>query len=480
MHPPTGLAGRLTVLSLAALVLLAAVPAVAAAAPHLRRGSVRTLSADDDIPGVVLASPLPATGSRTGTLNDENDSDDVYSLPLAVGQTVQLTVTGAPGTDFYVDLYGPDAGHIMQDYPVAVSESDGYPRVVDFTAGTAGPYYADVYTDSGSGAYTLSWHVTDPPVPMSRVAGADRYQTAIQISKATFAKGTTASVVLATGQDFADALAASALAGSYGCPILLTQTATLPAGVLGEIDRLRGATAGTVLVVGSTAAVSRHVEDLLTGHGLAVDRIAGGNRYATAAAIAERVRAHETSAGRSPSSEVFVCNGMNFPDALAVAPYAYSQRMPILLVQPWALPSATASEFATYAPLKAYVVGDTPAVGAAVEASLPVGATERLKGPNRYDTARAVADAALAKPWATPGLVGVVTGRAFPDALGGAALVGSRGGVMLLTEPWYLVGQADGLIHAQRAKVADVRFFGSKKAVFDDVVGDVVYSLTQP
>ena len=91
-----------------------------------------------------------------------------------------------------------------------------------------------------------------------RLWGTDRYQTALQISKESFSAST--KVFIATGWDFPDALAGSALAGYLEAPILLTRPDRLPDGLLEELDRLG---AKDVFILGGEGAVLREVKTAL-------------------------------------------------------------------------------------------------------------------------------------------------------------------------------------------------------------------------
>ena len=55
---------------------------------------------------------------------------------------------------------------------------------------------------------------------VTRLGGDNRYQTMAKIVSTGFT--TSDSVVVATGQNFPDALSASALAGALDCPVVLT------------------------------------------------------------------------------------------------------------------------------------------------------------------------------------------------------------------------------------------------------------------
>lgn len=90
---------------------------------------------------------------------------------------------------------------------------------------------------------------------------------------------------VATGGNFPDALAGSTLASLTGAPLLLVNKNSIPADTRTELERLAP---GSIVVFGGTGVVSDAVvaelEDLTAG---AVTRIAGANRFATAAEISK-------------------------------------------------------------------------------------------------------------------------------------------------------------------------------------------------
>src|SRR5690349_1703557 len=88
-----------------------------------------------------------------------------------------------------------------------------------------------------------------------RVAGDDRYATAVAMSQIVFPAGAP-TVLVASGEAFPDALAGGAAAGVNHAPLLLTSAAELPAVVADELRRLAPR---RVSVLGGPAAVSDHV-----------------------------------------------------------------------------------------------------------------------------------------------------------------------------------------------------------------------------
>jgi hypothetical protein len=105
--------------------------------------------------------------------------------------------------------------------------------------------------------------------PLQRVAGNDRYQTTIQISQKGW-PDKSAYVIIATGQNFVDALCAAPLSQKYNCPILLNIKENLLSSTKKEIQRLE---AKNAVIIGGTGAISENVENELKAISLSCTRI---------------------------------------------------------------------------------------------------------------------------------------------------------------------------------------------------------------
>jgi putative cell wall-binding protein len=186
-----------------------------------------------------------------------------------------------------------------------------------------------------------------------RLAGANRYQTAIEISKATFGDGEADVVLVATGTNFPDALAAAAAAAELNGPVLLTPPDALPAEVAAEITRLDP---DSILVIGGEAAVSSAVADDLSAI-KPTTRISGANRYDTAVAISQHAFPNPSAVNR-----VYIAVGTNFPDALAGAAAAAALGAPVLLTPTDSLPASVAAEIQRLGPSRIYILGGTAVI----------------------------------------------------------------------------------------------------------------------
>ncbi|MDQ1521611.1 MAG: hypothetical protein QOI55_2684, partial [Actinomycetota bacterium] len=277
------------------------------------------------------------------------------------------------------------------------------------------------FVPSGAGAWTR---------PPARIAGADRYETAVKISTTAFPNGA-ATAVVASGESFPDGLTAGPLAALFDAPVLLTAHDSLPSSTAAELSRLAPT---QLFVVGGTAAVSDEVlAEIETATHVTPARIAGATRYDTATAVSSKFP--------SPAPEAFVASGVDFPDALAGGAAASIGGAPLLLTRPDALPDAVGNELARLKPPEALVLGGSSAVSDAVVRAIDARVTgvRRLAGADRYATAAAVA--ADRSPNATQTLL--ATGVAFPDALASAPLARKLGAPILLTttcEPSATIG----------------------------------------
>ncbi|WP_369070511.1 cell wall-binding repeat-containing protein [Kineococcus terrestris] len=260
-----------------------------------------------------------------------------------------------------------------------------------------------------------------------RLFGPDRYATAAAVSQA-FDGNVYAPVYLATGENFPDALAASAAAGADQSRVLLTGRYALPQATVDELARLE---AFAVYVIGGTNSVSTAVERELERLGYVVLRLSGDDRYDTAATAAQILW--------DEADTVFLATGENYPDALAGAAAAGNQGAPILLVGRDRLPAPVAELLTPGAPFglapsRFFVLGGQGAVSDTVLDQVRAlgyqGATfERLGGATRYETAVAVGRRFF------DGSTGAVlaVGDNYPDALAAGPFAAEAAAPLLLT-----------------------------------------------
>ena len=299
-----------------------------------------------------------------------------------------------------------------------------------------------------------------------RLFGETRYDTMSAIVSECFKRSRR--VVIASGEDFPDALSASALAGALGCPTLISATSGLSPQARDQLVRLG---AREALIVGGASAVSDHVLEAMSAMGISCRRIAGDSRFTTSLAVLDAIREQGTA-----TDTVIVASGYSFADSLSISPWAYATASPIVLArEDGTLDEMTLEAVRAVGFKRAVVVGGPLAVSAAVEEQLSI-PVERLAGQDRYETSEAVCTWELAH-----GLdlkhPAFASGRGFPDALSGAALCGKKRSVLLLAndvdDPTYR------LLEARKGECAVRYLLGGTGAVFFPGNSDMV-DLTIP
>lgn len=270
---------------------------------------------------------------------------------------------------------------------------------------------------------------TDPPpggddITTVRIWGEDRYQTAVEASREAFPGGAD-TVFVASGTDFPDALAGGPAAAGEDGPILLVRPDRVPESVLAEIERLDPE---RIFLLGGASAVGDDVATTLN-QAAPVQRLAGPDRYGTAAAVADRFW--------DSSGTVFLAVGTDFADALSGGSAAAKLDVPVLLTRSQALPQGTITALQALDPDRVVLLGGTAAiseaVGTAVGALLPESRVERVFGSDRYGTSLEVIQAFWPEGSRE---VYVATGLDFADALAGVPLAAANGSApVLLTRP---------------------------------------------
>lgn len=193
-----------------------------------------------------------------------------------------------------------------------------------------------------------------------------------------------------------------------------------------------------------------------------VFRVAGPDRFATAASLALK-------ATDAAPSVVYVATGRDFPDALAVGATAARNKSPVLLVDPDAIPDATADALAQLAPATIVIVGGPAAVSDAVEAELANHTANviRVHGLDRYATAVAIARSDALEP----DTILLATGASFPDALGAGPAAVAQNGVVLLTRQDSVPPPTADFLEDFRGST--IHILGGTNAVSDAVLQDV-------
>lgn len=403
--------------------------------------------ADD---GTATAKVLPEMSFHT--IHSDTDQDWFKITAEATDTPFSLEMQmweGQEDWDTYMAVYrlNPDGTVSILDSNDDHDYFDTYSSMIYFEAPAPGTYY--VMCRGLSTGYQGSYWLRQAKGIGVRVGGADRYDTAVAVSRFMFSNNNIPSysnedpeyVVVANGTSAADALAGSVLASVDDGVLLLTTPNALPAQTKAEISRVFTAPywngmEPTVYVLGGPAAVSDAVvaEIESINEVQEVVRLSGADRYATAAEIA-----YQVDDDYGADSTAFIVNGMSWADALAAGPVAAWYGSPILLTGMDSLPASTTAAIGDLGITHAIIVGSESVVSADVADDLAsilgtVTAVSRIGGTNRYETARLLAQYGVDTRNMDGDRMTLVSGENFPDGLAAAPISWWRSdGPLLLT-----------------------------------------------
>jgi putative cell wall-binding protein len=182
------------------------------------------------------------------------------------------------------------------------------------------PAGGTVYLLGGTAAIpaTVATSLTSLGFVPVRYAGTDRFGTALAVADALNDPST---VLLATGINFPDALAAGPAAAHIHGVVLLTNGSSLTPAVTAYL----AAHPGTVYAIGGPAVAADP----------SATPLSGADRYATAAAVASTLFTTPANVG--------VASGTAFPDALTGGAFQAHFGGPIVLTDPHILPTSTSA-----------------------------------------------------------------------------------------------------------------------------------------
>ena len=389
---------------------------------------------------------------------DDTADFDLYVLRLnAAGQFVEQFTAGTGSADEELLLESPTPGNyvaLVDAY--ATGEQGATAFSLDHVGVSAGQQQGSFRTEPAaiagergeSATYTAKWNglavdsqylgvvgyggtdvrtivrVTTGDVTMptpDRLAGEDRFETAVAISQQGYPEGAD-TVYVASGVLFPDGLAAAPAAASDDAPLLLTRPDVLPASIAEEIERL---SPELVVIVGGEPSVSPAVAAELEGLATEVVRIGGVDRFETSRLIAQYAFEGSESA--------FIATGRNFPDALSAGAAAGSMNAPILLVDGKAndADAGTLAELDRLGARNVYLLGDQASMSNGIELDFDNEGlvVHRFAGSDRFQTAVLVNQAIFQGP--VPRMF-IASGMKFPDALSASALAAAEGSPLYL------------------------------------------------
>ena len=283
-----------------------------------------------------------------------------------------------------------------------------------------------------------------------RLAGTTRYETSLAIAEKYKEKtgvNKFNAVIIASGKNFADALAGSYLASQTNAPILMTNgksTVDLRNFIANNLTK-----GGTIYLLGGSAAVPETIETALAGLGT-ITRLSGSSRYDTNLEILKEARVN--------NEEILVCTGKTFADSLS----ASAAKKPILLVNNKSLTKAQKAFLAEHSDNKLYIIGGEGAVNKDLEEQLNAyGEIERISGKTRYETSVLFAR----KFFTDPTQAVLAYAKNFPDGLCGGALAMAMDAPLILTAN---AKEAAAAEYMQEYQISSGIVLGGERLISDD------------
>ena len=289
---------------------------------------------------------------------------------------------------------------------------------------------------------------------VARIAGEDRYETAVKVAKELKPEGSER-VVLASGKNYADALVGARYADEKDAVLLLVEDA-LTDDVKAYLEK------GTkeVTILGGSASVKEEVAKELKDAKYTVDRIAGKDRYKTAVEVANKMETVEN---------ILVASGENYADALVASAAANKLGNSAVLLTEKSKLNDDAKEYMTTnkeTAKKAFVFGGENSVSdEAMEAVKEIVEVERVKGTDRDATAVAAAKEFFKESTSAV----VASGSNYADAL----VAGT------MDEPVLLVTKNvnDTVKTYLKDQIEDAKVIGGTNSVSDAILKDIAANL---
>mgnify|MGYP003371017979 CR=1 FL=1 len=408
---------------------------------------------------------------KVKAINDKNPNASSVSTPVA--QIAKLAPTSVKATNDSngkpVVSWSKANGADVYEVYRATSANGVYTKVqstsavsyTDTAAAKGKTYYYKVKAisnldeNAASESSIVSAVCKAESAAVERFSGKNRYETAVAVAdslKKTQGIDKFDSVIVAYGDNYADALAGSYLAKVKNAPILVVNE-NAETYVKNYIDKNVNKN-GNVYLLGGEGVVSKRFENSLKGYN--VKRLGGANRFETNLNILKE--------SGVKNEDVLVCSAWSFADSLS----ASAVGKPILLVDT-NLNSVQKAYLNGLSSKNYYLIGGTGAVSDAVRAEVSkYGKVTRVSGLNRYTTSKAIADKFF--PNGSSGIV-IASGDDFPDGLTGGPLAMAKSAPLFLVSPGNTISAKD---YVAKNEAGLVTVVGGTGVVSDKVVNDII------
>lgn len=295
--------------------------------------------------------------------------------------------------------------------------------------------------------------------PLVRLAGKDRTETSVEVSKSIYPKGADV-VVISNKEKSSDSISATPYANLLKAPILYSNASAAPDSIVNEIKRLR---TKKIVIVGGDQSITKSQEEQLKAMGIEIDRINGKDRYETSSMIADRMIKLSGTA-----DNVVIANGNSQVDAVSIAPIAIKQTSPILLTNGNKL-SAETDKIVSNSK-NVILAGGSQSISANLEKYIRSKSSknvDRISGKDRYETA-----AAIAKKFSgNPDVCIYANGTKVEDALVSAQLSGYKNAPIILVNNKNMSESAKNYV--KNNKIKKNIFVGGGNSISDETIKTV-------
>ena len=210
----------------------------------------------------------------------------------------------------------------------------------------------------------------------SIIAGEDRFETAIEISKSW---KTSREAILVNSIAESDLLCATVLASQIDCPILLTDKNNINEPTSNEIKRLN---INKLYLIGGKDVIYETIEKELSKSNIKIERICGEDRYETSISIANKVRELKKS-----NTAILVNGEYSVADAVSISPIAGDKNIPVIICKNDQI--KLQKEWMKNNDIKnLYIIGGEDVINKTIEKELNIDNIniERIYGKDRYET----------------------------------------------------------------------------------------------
>lgn len=253
--------------------------------------------------GVMLANIVPQVSFADKGVNVERiKGNNRYETSIAISKHAfeksdkVVVVSGEKFADALT------AGNFANQAPVLLTEKSKASSELQKEIDRLGAKEVIIIGGKGSVSKSVEKTLKTKGKKITRISGDDRYETSTKVAEALKSKN----IVLANGQNFADALSAAPFAIAKNKTLVLTNGKKLPKGV--EAKKV------STIIGGKNSVNIKGLEN--------VDRISGKNRNDTSIEVLKQI---------GKTEKAVIADGRDYPDALSAAPLAVKMNTGILL-----------------------------------------------------------------------------------------------------------------------------------------------------